>query len=208
MRRIGKGFSIHTGSFRHQSQSIRAAFSKWQVGLYTGVGGCMGVGLLVYVFWNPLKSDVGQHAAVVASDALSDVKLREQAIGVSKEVVQSILRDDASLILVAGLIKRLLNEDETKLAASLFLKSIFEDQYTQEISKKFVLHLVSDGWVKSQLIEISKSLVHDLLQDPTVKQALTSFLLDSTENALRDPTLHKVAAQAIRHTVIKSVMLW
>ena len=184
------------------------AFSSWQRGLFASLGACMGIGLLIYVFWTPIKNDVGAQTAIVATDALNDIKLKEQALVVSKEVVRKLLTDDSSAELVAKLVVKLLADDETRIAVSMFLKSIFEDYYTQEISKKFVLHLVADEWVRGQLLEISKGLVHDLLKNPEVKQSLVNFLVDSTETALADRGLRKNTGKAIRSTVWHTLMPW
>lgn len=186
-------------------QPFYRAFSSWQQGLFAGTGTCCGIGIAVYACWGQLKDDVGNQAAAVAGGALGDHQLKDKAVGLSKDVVRTVLSDDESVRLLVRIVTKLLGEDESRLAVSLFLKSIFEDTYTQEITKKFVLNIVADDWVRGQLIDISKGLVEDLLRDPEIKALLTKFLLDSTEEALRDSHLHKTTGKAIRKITYETV---
>ena len=179
-------------------QPFYHAFSSWQQGLFAGAGIGCGVGLAVYACWGQLKDDVGNQAATLAGNTLGDHQLKNKAVGLSKDVVRTVLSDDESVRLLVRIVTRLLGEDESRLAVSLCLKSIFEDKYTQEITKKFVLNIVADDWVRGQLIDVSKGLVEDLLQNPEIKALLVAFLLDATETALRDAHLHKTAGKTIR----------
>ncbi|EPY27673.1 hypothetical protein STCU_05633 [Strigomonas culicis] len=158
----------------------------------------MGMGFLFFLFYNPVKEDTVHHTAVVASEALNDLRLRNQAVQLSKDVVDNVLKDPKSLTLVCELVVQLLAKDDTKIAVSSLLQSLFEDHYTQEVTKKFVLTIVRDPWIQDQLHIIFKDQVTLLLQNEEIQQALTNLLISSASDGLEDPQLHFRAARAIR----------
>ncbi|KAG8349099.1 hypothetical protein TRVL_00051 [Trypanosoma vivax] len=191
---------------QHGVESVHAApesawrrlFSSWQQGLFSSIGAVMGmsaIGVLLYV---SLKEDTVHHTATVASEALGDARLREQATQLSKEVVECVLKDPKSLKLVVQLVVQVLRDDDSMIAVSSFLRTLFEDHYTQEVTKKFVLTTILDPWIQEQLRLIAKELVHDLLRDPSVKKALVVFLSDAAASSLHNERLHGDMAHAMR----------
>lgn len=183
-------------------------FTSWQQGVVASIGAVMGIGFLVYFLYAPVKEDTVHHTAVVASEALSDMRLKTQAIQLSKDVVEEVLNDPKSLRLVVNLVVQLLAQDDTRIAVSSLLQSLFEDHYTQEVTKKFVLMIVRDPWIQDQIQVIVKEQVLRLLQDSEIKQALSQFLLNSATESLKKPELHYEAARAVRHSVASLFNPW
>ncbi|CAD2214792.1 hypothetical protein AGDE_05844 [Angomonas deanei] len=177
---------------------MRKMFASWQQGVVASLGAVMGIGFLMLLFYDPVKEDTVHHTAVVASEALNDVRLRSQAIQLSKDVVSNVLVDPKSLDLVVALVAQLLAQEQTKIAVSSLLQSLFEDHYTQEITKKFVLGIVRDPWIQEQIHLIVKDQMTLLLQDEDIKRKLTALLVESASTGLEDPTLHFTASRAIR----------
>lgn len=70
----------------HESP-LRRLFTSWQQGVVASIGACMGIGVLIFLFYNPVKEDTVHHTAIVASEALADIRLRGEATQLSKEVV-------------------------------------------------------------------------------------------------------------------------
>ncbi|ORC93812.1 uncharacterized protein TM35_000016890 [Trypanosoma theileri] len=176
----------------------RRLFTSWQQGVVASIGAVMGIGAICFFFYAPVKEDTVHHTAVVASEALGDVRLREQAIQLSKAVVESVLNDQKTLELVVRLVVQLLRQDDTMIAVSSFLRALFEDHYTQEVSKKFVLMTVLDPWIQEQLRGIAKDLAKGLLCDPEIKEALVNLLTVSAATSLQDEELRCDAARAVR----------
>jgi len=165
----------------------------------------MGVGSVLYLFWTPLQSDTVQKSSDVASKVLSDANVKTQAFLVSKQVVVGVLQDEVSVQLLVDVIARLLAQDSSRQAVSIFLKGLFDDEYTREISKHFVLQLVGDEWVHDQLLDILKTLVLDLLKDESTRRAMEQFLLDTSTTTLRDDEIRVIAGQAIRGAALSAV---
>lgn len=180
---------------------MRRLLASWQQGVVASIGAVMGIGFLVFLLYTPVKEDTIHHTAVVASEALADVRLRGRAVELSKDVVDSVLRNPNSLQLVVGVLVDLLAREETKIAVSSLLQSLFEDHYTQEVTKKFVLMIVRDPWITEQIQGIVKDQVLLLLANKEVQSALTQFLTSSAENSLDNPDLHFKAATAVRQSL-------
>ncbi|CCD11976.1 unnamed protein product [Trypanosoma congolense IL3000] len=168
----------------------------------------MGIGAIGLILYVSMRDDTVHHTAAVASEALGDVRLRERATQLSKEVVESVLKDKKSLDLVVGLVVRVLQEDDSMIAVSSFLRALFEDHYTQEVTKKFVLMTVLDPWVQEQIRVIAKDLVKDLLRDPEVKKALVKFLSECAATSLHDEKLHHDMAHTVRSVAKQAVNLF
>ncbi|CBH10342.1 hypothetical protein, conserved [Trypanosoma brucei gambiense DAL972] len=197
----------------HQTVAVNAApegfwrclFSSWQQGLVASIGAVTGIGAVGFFLYVSMKDDTVHHTAAVASEALGDARLRERATNLSKEVVESVLKDQKSVELVVGLVVRVLQEDDSMIAVSSFLRSLFEDHYTQEVTKKFVLMTLLDPWIQEQVRLIAKDLVKGLLRDPEVKKALVEFLSDSAATSLHDERLHYNMAHAVRSVAKRAV---
>lgn len=183
-------------------------FSSWQKGVATSLGAVMCIGGLGFVLWTPFKEDTLQNSSDLAQRTLCDAKVKEQALQLSKEVVANILRDDRSVELLVTVITRLLKQEDSKLAVTSFIRGIFEDHYTQEITKKFVLKIILDPWIQKQLDRIAFDLTVNLLKDPNTKKVLIDLLVQSAAEALQDPKLHANTAQAVRSTVYCTVNPW
>ena len=168
----------------------------------------MFVGGLAFVLWTPFKDDTLHNSSDLAQRTLGDAKVKEQALVLSKEVVSNILRDDRSVELLVTVITRLLKQEDSKLAVTSFIRSIFEDHYTQEITKKFVLKIILDPWIQEQLDRIAFDLTTNLLKDPKTKQVLVDLLIVAASEALADPKLHSSTAQAVRSTMYHTVNPW
>lgn len=143
--------------------------------------------------------------AVVASEALADVKIKLQAVALSKEVVEQVLRDPKSVELLVVVVRQLLQKEDTRIAVSSFLKSIFEDHYTKEVTKKFVIDILDSKEVRDHLDIVLYDLVVMLLKNPKVKDALVLYLLDSASGALRDQSFHYQAGGALRSSLYFAV---
>jgi hypothetical protein len=189
-------------------EGARSLFSSWQRGLVTSIGALTGIGAMIFFMWTPFREDSVRQTAAVASEALGDYKVREQAVQLSKEVVENVLRDAKSVDLVVHVVVKLLEQEDTKRAVTGFIQGIFEDRYTHEVTKKFVLSIVTDPWIRGKLDEIAKDLVLDLLRNPSVKEALTNYLLASASDALRQPELHVQTAEAVRGTLYATINPW
>lgn len=165
----------------------------------------MGIGVLVYVFWTPLRADTVEQTTIMASEALNDAKVKTQAVVLTKEIVRDVLTDEQSVVLLVEVVRRLLAKEDTHKAVALFLKSIFEDNYVQEITKKFVLEIVTDAWVHDRLLDIFKDLTLDLLKNPSTRDAMTKFLLETSTTTLQDHQLHHTTGKAVRATLWNAV---
>lgn len=196
---LGKVATAHGGGFTWQM------LSSWQRGLFTALGAAMGIGGLVYIFWVPLRSDTVHQTTIMASEALTDVHVKKQAVVLTKEIVRDVLQDESSVKLLTEVVGRLLAKKETRRSVALFLKSTFEDNYTQEITRKFVLDVVTSEWVYDKLLDVLRDLVIDLLDDPKTRAVMTKFLLETTTEALRKEELHRTAGRAVRASLWSTV---
>lgn len=165
----------------------------------------MGLAAVVYFFSAPMKEDTVHQTAVLASEALQNLSLQKRAIELSKLVVRDVLSDPNSLNLTIKLVVELLGREEIKVALSSLLASLFEDRYTQEVTKKFILQILRDRWVSDQLDDITKKQIHRLLENQEIKDKLSIFLTEAASDALQKEELHDLSATAIRSTFLKTV---
>ncbi|KAG5494134.1 hypothetical protein JKF63_01969 [Porcisia hertigi] len=191
-----------------QDSLLRRLLASWQQGVVASIGAVMGIGFLVYFLYTPVKEDTVHHTAVVASEALADSRLREQAVQLTKDVLLEVLRNPKSLDATVDVVVTLLGREETKIAVSSLLQSLFEDHYTQEVTKKFVLRVVQDPWIQDQLQMITEEQVRKLLNNAAIKTELSKFLLKSAMESLEKPQLHYEAAKAVRHSVASLANFW
>lgn len=188
--------------------ALRRLFTSWQQGVVASIGAVMGIGFLLYFLYTPVKEDTVHHTAVVASEALADARLKSQAVQLSKDVVLEVLRDPKSLDAAVNVVVELLAREETKIAVSSLLQSLFEDHYTQEVTKKFVLQVVQDPWIQDQLQGITEEQVRKLLRNPEIKADLSNFLLKSAVDSLEKPQFHYEVARAVRQSVASVFNFW
>ena len=211
MRRIrcqkyfGRGVSGSPAASTISSSWRQRLFSSWQNGVVTSLGACCGVGSLLFFLWKPFREDSVHQTAVVASEALADFKIKVQAVALSKEVVEQVLRDPKSVELLVLVVGRLLQQPDTKKAVTSFLSSIFEDHYTKEVTKKFVIEILDSKEVRDHLDVVLYDLVIMLLKNPKVKDALVFYLLESASEALRDQSFHYQAGGALRSSLYFAV---
>ena len=112
----------------------------------------MGVGTMLYVFWQPFRSDAALQGSEVASTVLNDVKVKEGVVAITKEVVENVLRDPSSTELLVGVIARLLQQEGTRTATILFLEDLFNTPLTQDLAKRLVIDVTRDDWVRQALL--------------------------------------------------------
>jgi len=167
--------------------------NNWRVGVVTGIGLMTGVGGVVYVMQTPLRSDTINQTADVASEALGDIRLRQQAIVLSKEVVSNILKNEESLQLVQDLLSRLLQKPETRNSVMMLLRGVFDDPYMQESTKKFVVGILTDQWIQERLIQITRDLAKDLLKDEATRGHMVEFLKATALTTLEVPEVKERA---------------
>ncbi|CBZ30517.1 conserved hypothetical protein [Leishmania mexicana MHOM/GT/2001/U1103] len=191
-----------------QDSLTRRLFASWQQGVVASIGAVMGIGFLLFFLYTPVKEDTVHHTAVVASEALADARLKGQAVQLSKDVVLEVLRNPKSLEATVDVVVELLAREETKIAVSSLLQSLFEDHYTQEVTKKFVLRVVQDPWIQDQLQMITEEQVRKLLNNAAIKTELSKFLLKAAVDSLEKPQLHYEVAKAMRHSVASLVNFW
>jgi len=175
--------------------------SSWRGGIFTGIGAVMGCGGVVYLLRHPLRSDTVHQTADVASEALSDIRLRQQAIVLSKEVVNNILRNDESLNLLKDLLLRLLQQEETRNGLMMLLHGVFEDPYFQETTKKFVVRILSDAWIMERLTQMTHELGGDLLANETTKSQMVEFLQSTAGTAIESQEVKEKAMSTGREIV-------
>lgn len=180
-------------------------FVVWQQGVVLSIGVIMGVAMVAYFFSTPMKEDTVHHTAVMASEALQNTNLQKRAIELSKLVVRDVLNDPNSLNLTVKLVTELLGREEVKIAISSLLLALFEDRYTQEITKKFILQILRDHWVTEQLDDLTKKQIYRLLANQELKNALSVYLTEAASNALQKEELHDLSASAIRCTFINLI---
>jgi hypothetical protein len=180
----------------------------WQLGILGGIGLCMGVGTMFYVFWQPFRSDATLQGTEVASNVLSDARVREGAVQITKEVVEAVLKDPSSVELLVGVLTRLLQQPGTRVATIIYLEQVFNDPLTQDLAKRLIIDVARDEWTRDSLSDIARVLVLDLLKEAVVKKALTDLLLRSATDALRDEELQRTTSQSVRRTVAGVVMPW
>ena len=166
---------------------LGSVVASWRVGVVTGVGLITGVGGVVYIMQAPLRSDTVNQTADVASEALADVRLRQQAIVLSKEVVHNILKNEESLLLVQDLLSRLLQKPETRNSLMMLLRGVFDDPYMQESTKKFVINILSDKWIMERLHQITLDLGKDLLENEGSRAHMVEFLKNTALTTLEVP---------------------
>ena len=145
-------------------------------------------------------NDTVDRTATMAAKALVDVQ--EQAVVLSKAIVTNILQEEASVRLLIEVIHRLLSANDTRLTVTLFLQSIFEDHYTQEVTKDFVRRILTDRWVREKLHEVARQLVLDLLADPKTHDAMTTFLRETVEKTLDERSVQRSAGAAVRKSIL------
>lgn len=191
-----------------QLSNFKKFVHTWQLGILGGIGMCMGVGTILYVFWKPFRSDATLQSTEVASNVLSDARVKEGAVAITKEVVETVLRDPSSVDLVVGVLVRLLQQEGTRTATIIYLEELFNDPLTQDLVKRLIIDVARDDWTKGALADVTKTLVLDLLKEPVVKKALTDLLLRSATDALRNEELQRTTSQSVRSTVVGVVMPW
>lgn len=184
---------------------VRRLLTIWQQGLVASIGAVMGIAAIFYFFSAPMKEDTVHQTAVMASEALRDENLRTRAAELSKTVVTSVLNDPNTTILVQKIVVQLLEKEEVTVAVSSLLSSLFEDRYTQETTKKFVLNILRDPWVKEQVNGLTKQQVLRLLNDQEIKEAFSKFLSTGATEALVKDEIHTLSANAIRSILLQVV---
>ncbi|CCW59860.1 unnamed protein product [Phytomonas sp. EM1] len=165
----------------------------------------MGIGFVAFLLYAPVKEDTVHHTAVVASEALGDLRLKGRAVELSKEVVDNVLNDPKTLQLVVGIAVKLLAQEDTKIAISSLLRSLFEDHYTQEITKKFVLKILRDPWIMEQIHVIAKDHTLKIIETKEVKTALTKLFTECIERMVENSELQHSVARAIRVSLIRAI---
>jgi hypothetical protein len=191
-----------------QISQFRRFVHTWQLGILGGIGLCMGIGSMLWLFWQPFRSDATLKSTDLASDVLSDARVREGAVQVTKEVVENVLRDPSSVDLLVGVLTRLLQQEGTKLATIIFLEELFNDPLTQDLARRLIIDVARDEWTKESLSDVARVLVLNLLKEQIVKKALTDLLLRSATDALRNEELQRTTSQSVRKTVAGVVMPW
>lgn len=194
---------VAASSKRWRYPHLPRLFFVWQQGVVASIGIVMGLAAVVYLFSAPMKEDTVHHTAVLASEALQNLSLQKRAIELSTLVVQNVLSDPNSLNLTIKLVVELLGREEIKIAISSLLSSLFEDRYTQEVTKKFILQILRDRWVSDQLDDITKHQIQRLLVNQEIKDELAKFLTEAASDALQKQELHDLSATAIRSTFLK-----
>lgn len=202
---FGSEPSFHKGKGGSMGGSFNRLFSVWQQGVVASIGMLMGLAGCLYFLFTPMKEDTVHHTAAMASEALQDANLQKRAVELSKIVVKDVLEDPQTLGLIVKLVSQLLARQDVQIAVSSLLQNLFEDRYTQEITKKFVLTLLRDRWVSDNLNELTKEQIHRLLQDEKVKQDFAKFLYNAASKTLQKREIHEEGAQAFRSTVLQIV---
>ncbi|XP_068682267.1 uncharacterized protein [Montipora foliosa] len=159
-------------------------------------------GFMIYVFREPLRENVADEVADVASRSLADQNVIQKADEVTRAVLQDVLHDPEITKLASTFVMEVLNRDDVRAAAI---------QLTQ--------HVLSDPTTLGRISELAKSTLSDLLTNQETRVLLLSYvkalILDQStkdackvllEELVRDPEVKNFMATSLGELVLSSVV--
>ncbi|KNH08983.1 hypothetical protein XU18_0661 [Perkinsela sp. CCAP 1560/4] len=177
-------------------------------GFFTGLAVAFGCGATLYAIRSPIRTDTVHQTADVASQALSDHRLRQQAIVLSNEVVNKLLKNDDVVILLRDLIIRVLQQTETKNALMMLVHNVGEDPYFQETIKKLIIRTINDPWIIEKVGELSSNTARGLLQNTDLQKQLVETLKNSAIAAMESEKVQEAAALNSRAIAKRFLTVW
>ena len=182
--------------------------SRGKPGFFTGMGVTVGCGLILYAIRTPIRADTVNQTADVASEALSDHRLRQQAVVLSNEVVNKLLRNDEVTILVRDVLVRVLQQSETRNALMMLIHNVCDDKYFQETAKKFVIRTLNDPWIIEKINDISSTTAHNLTKNTSLQKEIADILKTSAIKALESERVQESGVSYGRTVFRRVFSIW
>ena len=182
--------------------------SRSKPGFFSGIGITMGCGALLYAIRRPIRADTVNQTADVASEALSDHRLRQQAVMLSNEVVNKLLRNDEVAMLVRDVLIHVVQQNETRNALMMLIHNVFEDPYFQETVKKFVIRTLNDPWIIEKVNDLASNTGHSLIQNPKLRSEVTGLLKNSAMSALDSEAVQDSGVLYGRTVFRRIISIW
>ncbi|KAJ7376497.1 hypothetical protein OS493_034233 [Desmophyllum pertusum] len=198
-------------SFRVRGYSIL----RW------GLSALVVAGLVIYVFREPLRENVADEVADVASRSLTDENVILKANEVTRAVLQDVLHDPEITKLTSAFVMQVLNRDDVRAAAIQLTQHVLSDPSTLEkigeLAKSTLTDLMAHeetrvlllGYVKALILDQNtkdacKVLLAELVKDPEVKgfmaaslgELVTSTVVKSSAAELGKSVTHQVVNDA------------
>lgn len=167
-----------------------------------GLGLVVAVGLAVYMFREPLKENVADEIADVASRSLADESVVNNVNEMTKAVLQDIVNNPETAKLASSFVTSVLNREDVRQAAVALAYHILGDPGTQERINKIAIQtfsgLLQDERTRNNILELVKLLI----LDASTKASCQILLRD----VLRDPETKDFVSRSLAEVVTSSIV--
>eukprot|EP00794_Sanderia_malayensis_P020493 gene20493-22509_t len=160
-----------------------------------GLGILSAVGFGIYMFREPIKDNLSDEVADVASRSLGDQNVVLRANEISKAIVNEVLNDSNTLELATDFVVKLLEHEDIRVKAQHFVISVMDAPETRmhvnrlaagtvasvletESTRQLLLDFVKSILLEEETVESCKQLLNAVASDPQSKQILADFFKD------------------------------
>lgn len=200
-------------SFRVQGHSIL----RW------GLSALVISGFVIYIFREPLRENVADEVADVASRSLADENVIHKANEVTRAVLQDILHDPEITKLAGAFVMHVLHREDVKSAAIQLTQHVLNDPSTlkkiNELAKSTLLNLVVHEETRALMLSYIKALILDkstkdackvllaeLVKDPDVKGFMAASLGDLVTSSVVKSSAAELG-KSVTHEVVNDARI-
>jgi hypothetical protein len=130
---------------------------------------CIIIGtVIVYIYREKLQKFFGHHTAQVATLTIEHESVKDKVGLLSKEISQNLLD--------------YYTKDEGKVAATYFIKSIIEDQKTQDSLVNLVNEVLVSPKFNEQAVQVASNISHQVINDTAVLNDVQNLFTKVLQN--------------------------
>lgn len=200
-------------SFRVRGHSIL----RW------GLSALVISGFVIYIFREPLRENVADEVAVVASRSLADENVIHKANEVTRAVLQDILHDPEITKLAGAFVMHVLHREDVKSAAIQLTQHVLNDPSTlkkiNELAKSTLWNLMAHEETRAVMLSYIKVLILDqstkdackvllaeLVKDPDVKGFMAASLGDLVTSSVVKSSAAELG-KSVTHEVVNDAKI-
>jgi len=193
----------HTNTILQRLHDLEESFRvRGHSVLRWGLSALIVAGFVIYIFREPLRENVADEVADVASRSLADENVIQKANEVTRAVLQDVLHDPEITKLASAFVMHVLHRDDVRAAAIQLTQHVLSDPSTLNKIAELARTTLSDLMAHEETRKLMLSYVKALILDQNTKDACKLLLAE----LVKDPDVKGFMAASLGDLVTSSVV--
>jgi len=159
-------------------------YSRFQTRLIFAILASVGLGCFsLYMFREPIKDNLSDEVADVATRSLSDESVVLKANEITRIVLKDLINDPTSHVIVSQFVMDILQNENVKNSVIQLTKYVIENEETQKQVNRLIIHALNNLLQDETMFNVIKGYIKQLLAEPEINQSCQLLIKGLAEDS-------------------------